>query len=127
MTPTDPAEIGAAIRAERRKRSLSLERLARLAGVTKSTIINLEKGRFKREPYSLSKVAEALGVAPDDLGRPTRGVPSGEPARYSREWFVLYRARAELLDEPLRSRAIQLADDAERFLDRLPEFDPSKV
>ena len=55
------------LRQLRRERGLSQEGLARKAGVTKLTIINIETGRTKPRSGTIAKIALALGVPADHL------------------------------------------------------------
>jgi transcriptional regulator with XRE-family HTH domain len=57
----------AGLRAIRERRSLSLAELAEKAGVSKHTIYRLEHGAPEPFPSTVRKLAEALGVEPDDL------------------------------------------------------------
>ena len=57
----------------RLKRHLSQEKLAELSGVSRTTIIAMEKGKHPFQPLTLQKLADALGVEPnevDDDGHP---------------------------------------------------------
>lgn len=57
----------AAVKAERKKRGLTQVELADAAGVTESTIQNLEGGRaYKRKPEKLDAVWEVLQAADND-------------------------------------------------------------
>jgi len=52
----------------RKKKSLSQEKLARLADVANNTIIKMESGENQNPTLeTLQKVAKALGVKVDDL------------------------------------------------------------
>src|SRR5215204_3990328 len=67
-----PAEIGARLRAIRRRRGLSLDVVAGLAGISRSYLAMLERGerRFDRRGL-LESVAVALGCAVTELtGQP---------------------------------------------------------
>lgn len=55
----------------RRKKYLSHAELASRAGVAKTTIIAIEKGRCGAQYRTLRKIAEALDVSPEDLLGPT--------------------------------------------------------
>ena len=55
------------LRAIRRDRGLSLKRLAELASVSKLTVIRIEAGRTSPRRETLGKLAQALGVLPEDL------------------------------------------------------------
>ena len=61
------------LRKLRLKRHLSQEKLAELSGVSRTTIIAMEKGKHPFQPLTLQKLADALGVEPnevDDDGHP---------------------------------------------------------
>ncbi len=72
MTVPDPAEIGARVRLVRRRRGLSLEVAAGLAGISKPYLSLLENGQrhFNRRGL-LNDLADALGCSVADLtGQP---------------------------------------------------------
>jgi transcriptional regulator with XRE-family HTH domain len=60
------------LRATRMSRHLTQEQLSMLSGVSRESIYRLEAGRRGAMPETLSKLAFALGVPPEDLihGRP---------------------------------------------------------
>jgi transcriptional regulator with XRE-family HTH domain len=55
------------LRELRDKASLSQEELAERAGVSRTTIAELELGKRKPQPKTRRKLAKALGVAPHEL------------------------------------------------------------
>ena len=58
-------KIGNRISSLRKERNLSIRELAKLAGVNKSTIVNLEAGRFDARLDTLQSIANALGKEVD--------------------------------------------------------------
>lgn len=65
------AEIGARLRASRRRRGMTLEVLAGLAGVSKGYLSKVENGKGRLDRYSMIvALAEALGVLPGELAPP---------------------------------------------------------
>ena len=56
------------LRAIRHDRGLSLKRLAEIAQVSKLTVIRIEAGRTSPRRETLEKLAQALGVRPEELG-----------------------------------------------------------
>ena len=63
----------------RERRSLSQAELAERAGVAKLTVTRLERPAPARpHPKTIRLLAEALGVEPSDLWRPTTGCHEGE-------------------------------------------------
>ena len=56
--------VGEAVKAQRKRRKLSQQCLAELAGVQKNTILHLEKGRHSPRVCTLMAIAKALGVHP---------------------------------------------------------------
>ncbi len=70
-TPTDRNDgtsgVGARLRQLREKRLLSQRDLATLAGVSQTTIVNIEGGRTRPHPSTLRRLAVALGVGPEAL------------------------------------------------------------
>lgn len=56
------------LRDRRQWRALSQAELAALSGVTKATIVNLEKPAHRRpHPRTIRKLAAALGIEPHEL------------------------------------------------------------
>ena len=62
-------EVGRRIREARRRRkpALTQDGLARLVGLTRTSITNIEQGRQKCLIYTLSEIATALQVEPASL------------------------------------------------------------
>jgi transcriptional regulator with XRE-family HTH domain len=69
--PTTPS-----LREIREQRGLSLDAVAVLAGVHKSTVSRLERGLIEPSPETVVAIAEALGVSASRARRLTRGRPS---------------------------------------------------
>ena len=55
------------LRKLRLKKHLSQDKLAELSGVSRTTIIAMEKGKHPFQPLTLQKVADALGVEPNEV------------------------------------------------------------
>lgn len=55
------AEIGQRIRARRKARKISQENLSKMVGISRSTLIHIEKGDTLPELTPLTKICEALG------------------------------------------------------------------
>ncbi|WP_129843243.1 XRE family transcriptional regulator [Streptomyces sp. RFCAC02] len=81
------AGLGARIRGERRARSISLERLAELSGVSRSMVSEVERGTKTPSVLVLDRLATALGTS-----------------------------IARLLDEPARPGVVVLAGDRQRVV-----------
>ena len=54
-------EIGQRIRARRKARKISQEKLSKTVGISRSTLIHIEKGDTLPELTPLTKICEALG------------------------------------------------------------------
>jgi transcriptional regulator with XRE-family HTH domain len=72
------------VRARRRDRGLSLDRLAALAGLSKGVLVQLENGEANPSIATLCKVAAALGASVADLvqvasQQPAEVLPAGAP------------------------------------------------
>jgi transcriptional regulator with XRE-family HTH domain len=68
--PDTLADVG--LRELRQDRLLSQEELAAKAGVSKTTIANIETGKIRPYPQTLRKLAEALGAPPSALAEHLR-------------------------------------------------------
>jgi transcriptional regulator with XRE-family HTH domain len=55
------------LREKRLEQFWSLNDLAKLSGVSKATIVQIEAGRVDPQPRTIRKLAEALGVKPEEL------------------------------------------------------------
>lgn len=55
------------LRELRRDQVLTQQELALKAGLSKTTIVNIEAGRIWPHPPTIRKIASALGMAPRDL------------------------------------------------------------
>jgi transcriptional regulator with XRE-family HTH domain len=78
------ATLSTRIRARRRDRALSLDRLAALADVSKGVLVQIEKGEANPSIATLCKVAAALGASVADLvqvsrPQPAEVLPAGAP------------------------------------------------
>ncbi|MCO5967907.1 helix-turn-helix domain-containing protein [Actinoallomurus soli] len=76
------AELGARLRAERRARGMTLERLAELSGVSRSMVSEVERGAKTPTVLVLDRLATALGTSIarllDEPVRPDAVILSGE-------------------------------------------------
>ena len=68
------------LRAARERAFLTQEELAQKSGVALVTISRLEKGHREARISTVRKLAAALGVAPEELVRPTAEEPGREVA-----------------------------------------------
>ncbi|HEV3321397.1 MAG TPA: helix-turn-helix transcriptional regulator [Solirubrobacteraceae bacterium] len=74
MTEVQARELGRLVKQARRVRQLSLRALDELTGVSYGWLSRLERGQMiAPAPSKLTKVAEALGIAPERIDRITRG------------------------------------------------------
>jgi transcriptional regulator with XRE-family HTH domain len=55
------------LRELRLRKSLSQRDLAREAGVTQKTVVDIEHGRVEPQPKTMRKIAAALGVDPLEI------------------------------------------------------------
>ncbi|MER7499193.1 XRE family transcriptional regulator [Nonomuraea pusilla] len=83
-------ELGRRVKAERRARGLSIERLAELSGISRSMVSDVERGAKTPTVLVLDRLATALGTSIARLlDEPSRGVPR-----------VLRRAEQRVLRDP---------------------------
>lgn len=80
-----PAEVGGVIRDRRSHLGLTREALATAAGVSVSTLAKIESGRYSGEPYTLPKIANAIGVTLAHLRRGADVTGDGAPGLV--EWL----------------------------------------
>lgn len=64
--------LGEMLREHREERALSQEEFARLAGVSRTTLSNIERGHAFPSARIRRKLAEAMGVSPGELWRAGR-------------------------------------------------------
>lgn len=74
----DPA-LGAAVRKLRTERGLTIEALAIRAGVTISTISQLERAKSEPGWMTVRRVAEALGLSLAEFGEAVERAARGKP------------------------------------------------
>jgi transcriptional regulator with XRE-family HTH domain len=101
----------------RQRKALTQQQLAEKAGVNRVTIARIETGKDEPFPTTLRKVADALGVEPEELLEPAREtVPS-------RSTTVPVNGKAAPL--PLDSRITVVdEDDVGRMLEAEPDLVP---
>ena len=85
------ARLGALIRDKRRANSITQERLAERLGLSRTTVVNIEKGRQRIAVHQLVDLSDVLGCEPVEL-LPT-GVDEGV-ATNDREQFAAQVARS---------------------------------
>lgn len=76
LTPDDRAvyaEVGARLRAARRRTVLTQDALARLAGISRPSVSNIEAGRQSVTLALFLSLADALGADPAELLGPDPG------------------------------------------------------
>src|SRR5215218_857050 len=98
------------LRELRERAALSQGELARMAGVTKNAVGQLERGEFNPRPATVRKLAEALGVQPMDLWEESADLEKSESGPHSVEekvvnalaYYITRRAGAyeEDLEDP---------------------------
>ncbi len=113
MSPRDSRELSTYLRRQREARGLSQSALARLSGVPRTTVTNLELGIIgSPDPYKLQRLARALEIDVEDLfalaeyTSPT-GLPAFGPylrARYGEELSAEARKRLEEYFEMINER-----------------------
>jgi transcriptional regulator with XRE-family HTH domain len=64
----------------RQRKALTQQQLADRAGVNRVTIARIETGKDEPFPTTLRKVADALGVEPEDLVEPRASTAASDPA-----------------------------------------------
>ena len=72
------------LRALRQQRVLTLRELEERSGVAYNTIWHLENGKRGAQPRTIRKLADALGVAPEELVRVEGSDASHERPRFER-------------------------------------------
>lgn len=129
FTDQEKRAIGKSVRRLRKARGWTQRDLAAAAPASPATLSKIENGKAADDPYTLSRIARALNVGVDDLLTGARRTTAADdrPARYTPEWFVWYREHVGKLPEPARSMGLKAADEAERWIEQLSDFDPSKV
>lgn len=62
-----PMRMGENVKAARRQRFMTQAQLAKTAGLSQRTLVNIETNRVQPHFSTILKVAEALGVDPSEL------------------------------------------------------------
>ncbi len=89
-------DLGARVRAARNAAGLNQDALAKTAGITRSSIANLEAGRQRIPVHVLARIAEAFGTTPAAL------LPIRSISEQVDDYFNLDAPLAEL-DEDARA------------------------
>jgi transcriptional regulator with XRE-family HTH domain len=123
----------------RQRKALTQQQLADRAGVNRVTVARLESGRDDPFPTTVRKLADALGVDPEELMAPRSLQPdAGEPASGFRAGVrppatlppgeVESAGRLEVLDRPRVSRLLRENPDLEMLVseaaNRLVDYFP---
>ncbi len=87
--------IGQTIRAIRRSRKMSVDKLANEVGVVRTQIVRLEAGLVGTTLPRLMAIADALGVSVEDLIRPI----ASKPAENDRSIEVAFRGKGLTAEE----------------------------
>jgi len=72
LSRSDTLADDVGLRELREQRLLSQQELASRAGISKTTIVNIETGKIRPHPATLRKLAETLGVDPAALAEHLR-------------------------------------------------------
>ena len=67
------------LEAWRRRRLMNQRELAKAAGITQATLVDLEHGRGRPRASTMRKVAEALGVEPTAIAEFRRVIEAERP------------------------------------------------
>lgn len=62
-----PVRMGENVKAARRQRFMTQAQLAKTAGLSQRTLVNIETNRVQPHFSTILKIAEALGVDPSEL------------------------------------------------------------
>jgi transcriptional regulator with XRE-family HTH domain len=113
MSKSQLKALGKLIASERAKRGLSLEALGTDAGVSRATVLRLERGEFGRpDPEKLQRIARALELDVEDLFAlagytPGEGLPNFGPylrTKHGKELSASDRRELERHFEKLREK-----------------------
>jgi transcriptional regulator with XRE-family HTH domain len=101
------SRIGTAVRKFREERDLSQDALAERAGMPQVTISAIERGTRTPGADTLWKLAQGLGVSPNDIFReaglfPTEGGPTTDEPGFWELWSVVKRLSPADRDEVIR-------------------------
>lgn len=111
----------------RQRKALTQQQLAEKAGVNRVTIARIEGGKDEPFPTTLRKVADALGVEPEELLAPIADPPTSDPAS-GLVTDVALDERLTVRDEPEVRRLLRahpdLAPLIQEAADQLVRFIP---
>jgi transcriptional regulator with XRE-family HTH domain len=111
----------------RQRKALTQQQLAEKAGVNRVTIARIEGGKDEPFPTTLRKVADALGVEPEELLAPAAGPPTTDPASGQAADIALGE-RIAVRDEPEVRRLLRahpdLAPLIQEAADQIVQFIP---
>ena len=88
-------ELGLKLRDARKTAGVSQEQLAKGVGLSRPSIVNIEKGRQPVYIHSLLEIANALGTTLDALLPTSAERPSPQPVAdpKARQWFASLNAK----------------------------------
>jgi|GEM_PF-518010 len=79
-------EVGNAVHFYRKQKDLTLDELASVVGVSKSTISKIENGKQGYTGETITKIAEALGIRPTDIFKFAEAHTSAAEANEHIDW-----------------------------------------
>ncbi|HTX80892.1 MAG TPA: helix-turn-helix transcriptional regulator [Streptosporangiaceae bacterium] len=104
VPPADPfyTRLGEQIRGRRRAKQLTQEGVAAHMGLTRTSIVNIEKGRQHLAVHQLVRISDLLGCAPGDL------IPAAQE-----EVILSARIRDQLSDQTALSFISEISAEAQ--------------
>jgi transcriptional regulator with XRE-family HTH domain len=109
-------KLGGRIAEARKRARLTQVRLAELLGLSRTSVVNIERGRQPLAAHSLVAVADALGASVVDLLPPPASDRANGGTVSGAHWDGLPQAKRDWVERVLRTPDLEVEDELDRSL-----------